>query len=40
MVVASDRAVKTKGLFNDDLLVFTPSDSGEEVVYTIIVIVG
>jgi sulfur carrier protein ThiS len=40
MVVASDRAEKQFGLFNDDLLVFTPLNSVEEVVYTIIVIEG
>ena len=38
MVVASDRAVKTLGLFTDDLLVFTPVGTTTEVVYTIIVI--
>lgn len=40
MFLASDREDKTQdGLFNDDLLVFTPLNS-VEVVYTIIVIVG
>jgi len=37
MVVASDGVVKTLGLFNDDLLKFTPTGN-DEVVYTIIVI--
>ena len=37
MVVASDREVKSYGLFTDDLLIFTPTGS-TEVVYTIIVV--
>ena len=41
MFFASDGASKDGfGLFNDDLLVFTPTGSSTQVVYTIKVIVG
>ena len=40
MVVASDLSAKSNGLFNDDLLVFTPLNSTTQAVFTIKVIVG